>query len=244
MMHRLTFMTLGMVTAFGAVAPNAQAADLLPNLGMARIGNLQVQRPGGKQRLLRFDTVTVNVGSGAFEVRGSRDPADPNMMTVAQRIYDDTGGSRDVSTAARMQFEVGDGHHHWHIIDMEEYSLTREDGRVVAIGAKRGFCFFDNVAYRTSLPGSPTSPFYRGCGTSSDTSVATGLSVGWGDLYPAAITHQYVDITSIPSGRYRLTVTADPSRWFSEMSETDNATWVDLRFKGNSVKVLRYGPAA
>ena len=103
----------------------------------------------------------------------------------------------------------GDGHNHWHVKDLEDFRLIRPDnGRLVGTGAKHGFCFFDNVRY-----GSVNPPYYTtqtgSCGTSTSTTVHMGLSPGRGDLYASTLPDQYIDITGLSAGRYRLRATAD-----------------------------------
>ena len=223
----------------------AAAADRLPDLGMARLADLRAEKTADGRRLLRFTTVIVNVGTGPFEVRGARGSAADAEMATTQRIYDTAGGFRDVATAARMFF-AGDGHNHWHVRDLESSELIRLDNGVkVGAGAKLGFCFFDNVAYRLSLPGAPAAAAYLGCGTASSLAVTMGVSVGWGDEYSWRLPNQYVDITGLAAGRYRLRVTADAPGYFAEANESNNATWVDLQIKGQGApRVIAYGPAA
>jgi hypothetical protein len=223
----------------------AAAADRLPDLGMARLSDFKAEKTADGRRLLRFTTVIVNVGTGPFEVRGIRASANDPEMTTFQRIYDTAGGFRSVATAARMFF-AGDGHSHWHVRDLESTELTRLDnGAKVGTGAKFGFCFFDNVAYRLTLLGAPPAAVYGGCGNSSSLAVTMGLSVGWGDEYSWRLPNQYVDITSLVPGRYRLSVTADAPGYFAEANESNNGTWVDLQIKGQGApRVIGYGPAA
>jgi len=94
----------------------------------------------------------------------------------------------------------------------------------------------------------PQSPVYdeTGCGDSTSLSASMGLSVGWGDIYPAQLPDQHLDITKLPDGQYRLMVTADPYGWFTETDETNNSTYVDfeLSHKGTRFRVLAYGPSA
>jgi len=221
------------------------AADRLPDLGMAPLRDLMIDTttiPG--RRLLRFTTVIVNVGQGPFETIGSRPDTGTREMTVRQRVYDDAGGARDVSTPTAMFF-AGDGHDHWHVRDAEGYELRRLDnGRRVGTGAKHGFCYYDNTPYRLGLPGAPRWSIYGHCGGAGDLTVTTGLSVGWGDTYPASIALQWIDITGLKSGRYRLTATADPAGWFLESNEANNVTWLDLKLTGAGVTALAQGPAA
>ncbi len=235
----LAAMAAAVVALLVAYAPAGAATDVLPDLRMARLENLQIENTADGRKLLRFDSIVVNVGDGAFEVIGRR-PDTTSEMTVRQRIYDDAGGSRTVATTAQMYF-AGDGHTHWHLRDLEEYRLTRLDnGTLVGTGAKHGFCFFDNYPF-----GSDQARYYRGCGKNPDAlSQRMGLSRGWGDLYGANLVDQYIDITELVPGNYRLRATADRANWFSETNNTNNFTWVDILITGNSVSVIRYGPAA
>jgi hypothetical protein len=187
----------------------AAAADLLPDLGMARLQDFSTDTTTiSGRRLLRFTTIIVNVGAGPFETTGSRPNTSTPELAVTQRIYDSAGSSRQISTPAVM-FWAGDGHDHWHVRDAEAYELIPLDnGRRVGTGAKEGFCYYDNTAYRPWLAGAPSSPVYGGCGTAGDLTVTTGLSVGWGDTYPSWRTLQWIDITELKSGHYRLRATA------------------------------------
>lgn len=220
--------------------PALAATESRPDLGMARLKDFAIERPADGRRLLRFSSIVVNVGEGPFEVHGSRPDAGATTMTTTQRVFDDAGGHRDVSTPAVMYFG-GDGHNHWHVRDLESFVLKRlSDKKKVRTGAKHGFCFFDNYRY-----GSTEDPFYGGCGASGDLVVTMGLSSGWGDLYSYTLPDQYIDITTLPYGRYRLKATADEDHWFIEGDESNNFTWVDLKLKKTGeVKVLGYGPNA
>ena len=227
------------------LAPASVAAtSRLPDLGIARLADIRIDRTPDGRKLLRYTTVIVNVGAGPFEVRGSR-ASTSESMAVSQRIYDDGGDYQDVSTSAQMFF-AGDGHSHWHVRDLESAELIRLDyGVKVGTWGKHGFCFWDNTKYRLSLPGAPSSSVYTNCGNSSSAlAVTMGLSIGWGDTYPASLPDQYIDVTGLTAGRYKLVVTADEQNWFAETNKTNNAAWVVIQLKGNgnSVRVVEYGP--
>lgn len=224
-----------------AHAPAKAATDLLPDLRMARLQNLYIQKTTDGRKLLRFDSIVVNVGAGKMEARGRRPDTSASTMAVTQRIFNDAGGYRDRPTSAVMYY-AGDGHTHWHLRDLETFKLIRRDnGAKVGTGAKHGFCFFDNYRF-----GSRQAPYYTGCATNQPSAlrVTMGLSKGWGDIYDASLPDQYIDITGLTSGRYRMRATADQQGWFSEGVESNNYTWVDIQLEGNTVKVVRYGPAA
>lgn len=235
------------VTALALALPApVLAADVLPDLGMARVSDLKIDRSTiTGHKLLRYTAIIVNVGAGPFEARGVRSSGTESTMTVTQRIYDDAGGYRGVPTSAEM-FYAGDGHNHWHVHDLETGELVRLDNGVkVGTLAKHGFCFYDNYQYRLTLPGAPQSRIYTNCGSASSLNVTMGLSIGWGDVYPWNIAYQYIDITGLGNGHYRLTASAaPPSLGFQESDTTNNGTWADLALRKNSVRVLAYGPAA
>jgi hemolysin type calcium-binding protein/lysyl oxidase len=229
---------------------NLTGEDLLPDLGMAQLADVQIQNTD-TQKQLRFSTTIVNVGAGQFEVTGRRPDTNTTDMTTTQRIYNSAGDYRDRSTAATFVYS-GDGHDHWHVKDLEDYDLFQldESGNVVepAVveqGGKIGYCFFDNTNY-----GSSELEYYVGCenGNPGALGVTMGLSRGWGDTYGASTVGQYLDITGLADGRYRLRITADGasadgSDRFLESDETNNSTWADLQITGDTVTVLQYGPS-
>ena len=230
---------------------NVPGEDLLPDLGMAQLADIQIRNTGTQKRLL-FSATIVNVGAGPFEVTGRRPATTTTDMTTTQRIYDSAGDYRDRSTAATFIYS-GDGHNHWHVKDLEDYDLFQLDdsGNVVEPAAveqgnKVGFCFYDNNNY-----GSSELEYYLGCenGNPDALRVTMGLSRGWGDTYGVNTVGQYLDITGLADGRYRLRViadgdSADGSDRFLESDETNNSTWADLQITGDTVTVLAYGPSA
>jgi hypothetical protein len=239
----LTLALVFLTTPAGATV----AADQLPDLRMGSLTReitLDKTTVSGR-KLLRFTTVIVNVGAGAFEVRGSRPNTTTPEMSVTQRIYDDTGSYRDVPTTATMYF-AGDGHDHWHTKDLQSSELDRLDnGEMVAAWAKQGFCFYDTGVFSATLPGAPRSAVYKDCGRNPTLLTTTmGLSVGWGDWYNYSLAFQWIDITGLASGRYRLFVAADAANWFQEIDESNNTTWADILLSPKGFSVLGYGPSA
>ena len=237
-------LALGLLAA--ASKPAGAATDVLPDLRMAKLQDLKLENTSDGRKILRFSSIVVNVGVGAFEMGGQRPDTSISTMTTTQRIFNDAGGYRDVATNAVMYYS-GDGHNHWHVRDLEEYVLRRQkNGRLVGTGAKHGFCFYDNYRF-----GSTQDPFYTrqmsppACGQyPSDLKVTMGLLAGWGDKYGYTLPDQYIDVTGLTSGRYRLRATADADNWFSESNNSNNFTWVNIRLSGDSVSVIRYGPSA
>jgi hypothetical protein len=171
--------------------------------------------------------------------------ADP--MVVTQRIWNDAGGHRDVATTLQANY-AGDGHNHWHIRDVEGGTLVRLDnGHQVGALAKHGFCFFDNVAYRLSLTGAPASAQYtagNSCAFNQPNALffMQGLSIGWGDSYGAGTNYQWIDITGLGNGKYKLTATADPAKALRESSYANNSAWANIRITSGGVQIIQKGP--
>ena len=238
--------TLVVVLAVAVSKPAGAATDALPDLGMAKLQDLKLQKTADGRKLLRFSSIVVNVGAGSFEAHGQRPDTSVSTMTTTQRIFNDAGGYRDVATDASMYYS-GDGHNHWHLTDLEDFELIRLDnGKLVGTGAKHGFCFYDNYRF-----GSTQDPFYTrqtsppACGRySSELEVTMGLLRGWGDIYRYTLPDQYIDVTGLVSGKYRLRATADADNWFVESNDTNNFTWVDIQLRTSSVKIVGYGPSA
>ena len=234
---------LAVVVVGAQLAPAAPARgvtpELLPDLGMLPPADFSIQsRPRG-ERWLRFSAVVANIGPGVFDVYGFGTGAE---RSVVQRIQHEGGGWTYLPSTATM-FYAGDGHNHWHVRDLQEWTLTAEqpNATVLRSGAKRGFCFWDNYAY----PG--TGPkLYSGstsCHVAGDGSIPMGLSVGWGDKYPATISGQYIDISGLPNGRYRVTLVADQDEEFVEADESNNTSWALIEITRKSVRVVSSGTA-
>lgn len=233
---------VAMLLASVALTDNAEAADpALPDLGIAPIpaSSVKIEKiqfsDGKTHRVLRFTSEVVNVGAAAFEVRGSR-ATTADQMTGQQYV----GGA---PAGGPVEFVyAGDGHNHWHVKKLANYVLRSTDGKRSKTGDKVGFCFWDGAQYRNPAPA-----FYgpSGCGTTSTLELTMGLSPGWGDIYPSSIAYQWVDITGMSRGNYRLTVTADALGQFTEANEANNSTWIDVKIgRGTKVSVLAVGPGA
>jgi hypothetical protein len=222
------------------VASAAQPRLQLPDLRMAKPRDVRLVREHGR-RLLRFTTTIVNEGRGPMDVVGKRTCRSTTRcptMRVRQRIRRADGTWEVRPTSARMQYEVGDGHRHWHLVDFEQYRLYRLGvaDATARVGAKFGFCFFDVARIR---PFGPTGRRYLepDCGTPSSLKVHVGLSGGWSDVYPWDFAGQYVDVTGLPRGEYLLCVTADPARSLRQVTTSNDQAWVRLRIGPSGIVV-------
>jgi hypothetical protein len=221
------------------VQSTVAASPLLPDLGMLKLRNFNIEVAGGQTRL-RFTTIIANIGAGPFQVRGHDRNANDELF-VDQAVQNSDGTWSSHSVPEYMMYFAGDGHSHWHLRDLEGYVLKNQAGGISAVGEKHGFCFFDNFEWKLTLPGAPSSGVYHGCGNFSDPEVTTGLSIGWGDRYVQKLPDQYINITGLPSGQYTVTATADVLGGFDERCEGNNSTTATIMISGTSVTVINAG---
>lgn len=230
-------------TPVAPAAATARPGDRLPDLRMARVRDLRLERTTTGRRLLRFTTRIVNVGVGPLVLQGRRSSTRATTMTVSQRIRT-PGGWRLVPTKAVMRYS-GDGHDHWHTQRVATYELwSKSKPAAVRRGAKVGFCFFDTTAWKLSLPGAPKKSIWleSTCGRRLSLGANMGLSVGWADSYPWNLARQWIDVTGLPSGQYILRVTADLDHRYLEMNEANNCSWSRIYIGGASrVTELEHG---
>lgn len=221
-----------------------QSPEKLPDLAMLAPFDFRIENNGG-QRLLRFSTVQVNVGPGPFRMYGSDDDGTADhgdVLSVVQWIKHEDGTWSQRDTTAHMSWS-GDGHDHWHVIDFQRFKLRSLDSELLGNAAKIGFCAFDSYPYT-----SPKQAFYTTerdiCQTSSTTGkVLMGTSRGWGDIYRWSIAFQWIDITGLPNGDYKLRVLVDPplgsSGRFRESDDSNNRAWAKIHIGTSSVTILK-----
>jgi hypothetical protein len=228
---------LAIAGAGWSAGPGEALPDLVPEFpsppGFPAMANAVVDRTSAPGRvLLRFDAVLRNTGPGRFELAGAR--ADTTTdMAAEQVVYDPAGAVevRRVPLANPIYWEAADGHRHWHYRRAAEYRLWTPQGpgeREVGPAAKIGFCMFDTYA-----AGSTGARSYFDCGASPDQlSVRMGIAPTWGDLYPAALALQWIDVTGLAPGPYRLRGEVDPDGQIEEADESDQVAWADTFVDG------------
>lgn len=219
-----------------------QSPEKLPDLAMLAPFDFHIETNGG-QRLLRFSTVQVNVGPGRYRIVGSDEDGTADqgdILSVVQWIKHEDGTWTPRATSARMTWS-GDGHDHWHILDFQKFKLVSLDAEVLGNVAKIGFCSFDSYPYT-----SPKQPFYTSdrdiCQTNSNGNVLMGTSRGWGDIYRWSIAFQWIDITGLPNGDYKVRVIVDPpfatGGFMRESDDSNNRAWTKVHIGTSSVTIL------
>ncbi|TNE62854.1 MAG: T9SS type A sorting domain-containing protein [Bacteroidetes bacterium] len=124
----------------------------------------------GTRYILRFSTYIKNIGVADYYI--GTPPSNPNTPSD--------------------QFVWDACHNHWHYRGYAEYILFDENGVLLPIGSKNGFCILDLACDNGGLG-------KYSCGN-------MGISAGCGDVYDNSIDCQWVDLTGLNAGFYTLVV--------------------------------------
>ena len=233
----------------------AQTAHL-PDLDQEVPWDLQVTSTGpGTRRGYRlgFASAVRNIGDGPLIVSGQRERAGSSTMTADQLVERVDGPTAVVNGVGRLRYVQSRDHEHWHLLDFERYEL-RPAGRGArpVLDRKTGFCLGDR--YRTrgrALPAQPPVPRYTsrcGLGDTGRLRLVEGISVGYGDDYPANLEGQFLPLTGLPAGRYVLIHSVNVRRRLRETDYGNNAASLLLRLRWRAgaprLRVLRRCPSS
>ena len=189
---------------------------------------------GAELYALRFAGYVTNLGAGPLDLKGNpqlADDADPTSHYVWQRAMTGDGGWVNLFNKPPIIFQQADGHNHFHVMGIVEYSLWDASGTVeVSSGSKVGFCLVD-MSKRSDLHPDPgpqrydwTHPSISFCQQNEPgaTTLRMGISKGWQDVYAWNTALQWVDVSDVRPGYYRLGQRADPENVIVESDETNN----------------------
>lgn len=217
-----------------------------PDGGTDTGGCLEHERGQGARRCLRFTTYLTNVGEGLLDLGVARGELGTGSGSgLVQRLHstDGTWLERPAGVA-----EYHGVHDHYHVAGLVSFTLHALDGDGVAAsnasaaGGKTGFCLFDGARGE----GATTArTFHRwNCKALDRQGVGMGLTPGWVDRYNWTLSDQYLEVSGVPDGLYRLTVVADPEGLVVEATRGNNAVSVVLRLAGTEAEVVEVLPTA
>jgi hypothetical protein len=196
--------------------------------------------------LLKFPSTTINIGTGAMEIRSTRDNTQDGEASwhdtlSVQRVYNANDGYRDINITDKIDFyweelssgEDDHGHKHWHIFDFDSYT----DNGNPDVQQKHGFCI--------SSTGDP-DPAYsdtQACGFNQpDTaSIVHGMSSMYSDTYPSSLSDQGIAITDRVDGLHHVEVCADHNEALLEASEANNCASADVLVEDGEVVSVANG---
>jgi Lysyl oxidase len=259
---------LRLVPAVGAIAVCAAAlaaapgdtsgittdSARLPDLDQELPWDVQIKSTGpstAREHRLGFASAVRNIGDGPLIVSGRRRWAGIPTMTADQLVESEDAPMAVVEGVGRLRYVESRDHEHWHLLDFERYQLRRAGGGTRRLtDHKTGFCLGDR--YRTrgrALPAQPSVPRYTGrcgLGATGRLGLVEGISVGYGDDYPANLEGQSLPLTGLPAGRYMLIHRVNVQRRLRETDYGNNAASLLLglqwRAGAPSVRVLRRCP--
>ena len=171
-------------------------------------------------------------------------------MTADQLIESSNAPMAVVEGVGRLRYVQSRDHEHWHLLDFERYELRRVGGTRRVTDRKTGFCLGDRYRSRNrALPAQPPAPRYTsrcGLGATGRLRLVEGISVGYGDDYPANLEGQSLPLTGLPAGRYELVHSVNVRRRLKETDYGNNASSLLLRLRWRAgtprVRVLRGCP--
>ena len=212
---------------------------LLPDLvadAPVQWGEAQPVTWAGQEILaLRFEGYVTNLGDGPLELSGDprlADPTSPTSHDVWQRVQTSTGGWVSL-TRPPVRYETADGHNHFHLMEIAAYSLWDEAGTTQVLpGEKVGFCMLDveSLPERHSHPGERTyeASVVENCRANEPEAdnLRMGVTEGWRDVYEGSVTFQWIDVSDLSPGNYRLAAESDPYDIVVETDETNNGVAV------------------
>ena len=217
-----------------------------PDLRTLPPSDLQIVNAAGVKEL-RFSSTAYNAGDGPLDLQPKTNTK-AHRTKVSQRVltHDPSGVWRIAASYDAGTYLFHKDHNHWHFEDFARYELldARNPGTVYRTGTKTTFCIIDLVnpgdvasqgdASVLSLEHKAPAPVYTACERNS----VTGLSVGWGDRYHAALSGQSINVTGLPDGQYTLRSTADPNSKIRETRDDNNAGSVTFQLTGDTVTRL------
>jgi Lysyl oxidase len=220
----------GVALAFAGLAllRDEGPEELLPDLDQALPTEVAIVQEGDTYRLT-FASAVDNVGRGPLLIEGERQDRSTRAMEVRQLVRSSDGSTRERAVDGEIRYARSETHAHWHLLGFERYELR--DGRsgdLVQPDAKTGFCLGDRYETRrdTELENEPSEAVWtEECGRRGPglLTVSEGISPGYGDDYDPALEGQFLDVTSVPPGRYLLVHRANPDSTLEESSYDNNA---------------------
>jgi hypothetical protein len=208
----------------------------------------------GAQNCLRFDQIIANESNGPLELwfsvpAGSADEEFP----VQQRVYRSDGSSED-QDGGEVHFHPIHSHYHFESFATTELWASNSAGArlgtaPVTGGKKVSFCIADIRIDRWGEKGDgPRTYMAPDClfpafSDAQGDHYRQGLTPGWADVYDWYIPDQYIEVTGVPDGFYRLEFCADPENTIEETNEDNNCLVNHIRLTNmgspeQSVQVL------
>ena len=169
-----------------------------------------------------FDGILRNLGPGPLDIHGNPN-SDLPAEAPHQRIWD--GTSWTPADRPPIRFESADGHNHFHFLQIARYSLWNEATTTeIAPSTKVGFCLIDSIQDDPNAQRGYFSDDGNYCrqGSPEAAVLRMGISPGFSDLYASDVALQWIDVSDVVPGRYRVGAEVDPLDLVQEADESNN----------------------
>ncbi len=225
--------------------------ELLPDLAQAVPARLEIVEDGDSYQLV-FTSAVANVGAGPLLVEGERPGRETPAMTARQLVRRTDGSARVRSEVGELQYAELEGQGRWQLLGFAAFELRRAaDGAPVQPGEVVGVCLGDRSRTDEDVRADevPRRPVWTdGCGRDQPglLVVREGISPGYGVDDVPGRAGPFIDVTSVPAGRYVLVQRANPERALEESDYANNTASVLIQVRRAgvipSVRVLARCP--
>jgi hypothetical protein len=174
---------------------------------------------------LLFDTVNVTEDSCAWVEQCVTGTGMRRVLRFSVEAVNQGMATLTVPSPAERPdlFSFAPCHGHYHFDGFASYALLDGGGRAVVTGRGHASCLQDTQP-AISRPDVPCSRRFN-C-------EVQGLQRGWSDLQSNTLECQWLDITGVAPGSYRLQVTLNPARALQEATLENNTTRVPVIIPG------------
>ena len=245
----------------------------LPDLVQVAPYGVAVEKHGRgthtRWRLIFGSAVQVPQGLGPMIVVGHRTSRRVEFLTVDQYIdvidpnTNEVLSQQVVRNVGRMHYITNPDHEHFHYLGFDRYELRKATtNQRVSHDRKTGFCLGDRYLISQGPPGASVHGSRRtisvrasvitpqqlsdNCNSAKPNSltVKEGITPGNGDNYKPSLEGQYLDITSVPAGRYWLVHRANSDHKLREVTFANDVSSSLIRISRSgtgrpSVRVLK-----
>lgn len=193
-----------------------------PEPGISAMPDLQVN-PWRVSESISLGTESLEEGSCAIEEGCVLGLGSRRLLRFESAIQNRGGADWVMGDPSLSEsFEFSSCHEHYHLADVFLYELRKEKtdepvfvGGSPVSGRKRGFCLRDDY------------PIWGGDQGRFDCDYQ-GITAGWEDVYDSALDCQWIDVTGVPPGSYRLRLTVNPAAVHPDSDLSNNAVEIPV----------------
>lgn len=129
-------------------------------------------------------------------------------------------------------FTKSGGHAHWHLVDLNKYTIRKKETNEILRSEKQSFCLLDMIPL--SFPPEQWPSLRRRFTKCENENDIQGISAGWADIYRRGVPCQFIVLenpdgsVNASDGKYELEVTTNATRIFEEDEYKDNTIYIDF----------------